>query len=53
MSEGKKKVPAEGDGGDVNFQTDDWGEADGGGEEADGREEANEGERGSNETCKK
>lgn len=31
----KKKVPAEGDGSDVNFQADDWGEVDGGGEEAE------------------
>lgn len=48
------KVPAEGDGGDFNFQPDDWREADWGGQTSDGngRKEANEGEKGSNETCK-
>lgn len=39
MSEGKKKkMPAEEDGGDANFQTDDWEEADGGGKEAEGKQ---------------
>lgn len=39
------KVSAEGDGGDFNFQPDDWREADGGGEGADIRRQWQEGSK--------